>query len=107
MLEKYFRPPAFSMVYLTDKESCSHSDHMYQSDFVTFLLLKPLSKDPKETETGAAASRKSPGCWTATKVTLRLLFCLPVENNVDSKMNLYFHHESLGTLKVIYFVYHC
>ena len=29
------------------------------------------------------------------------------EDNVDSKMNLYFHYESLGILKVIYFVYHC
>ena len=92
------------MVYLRDKESCSHSDHMCQSDFVTFLLLKPLIEedpDEAETKTGAAASRKSstPGCWTAAKVTLRLLFCLTrwkirslsnhedAEDNVDSKIN--------------------
>jgi len=48
---------------------------MCQSDFVTFLLLKPLIEedpDEAETKTGAAASRKhasTPGCWTAAKVT--------------------------------------
>lgn len=55
---------------------------MCLSDFVTFLLLKPLIEedpDEAETKTGSAASRKqasTPGCWTAAKVTLRLLFYL-------------------------------